>query len=110
MPLHEPVKGTTKLAAVAKARDAPTTGPVEYNPAANPLSLPINHSEITFGAPIDIIGPPKPNIATDKNRPEKSETNPLKIRDSQIRKTPINKDFRVPILSITTPSGYAVTI
>ena len=110
IPLQEPVKGTTTLAEVANATAAPNTGPVEYIPDANPRSFPINQSETTFGAPMDMIGPPNPNMETVISNSKKLSAHPLNTKDINIKNIPTPSDFRTPNLSTKYPSGYAVNM
>ena len=83
----------------------PTALPVGIIPEAVPRSCPMNQREVSFGNPIDIIGPPMPKRATRRKREIKLSANHRSAAEIDIIKRPITRDRYGPIRSIIIPAG-----
>jgi len=103
-------KGQYQAVGRGEGDDAADLGARGVHPAAVARLLPSNQMAISFGAPMEIIGPPKPNIATNTNIVSKPVAIPRSRADRPMKRMPIPSDLRSPMRSMVVRPGTPTAI
>ena len=102
-----PAMGRMTLLAAASATACPTTGPVTKIPVALARSLSPNQLTTSLGAPLEIIGAPRPKMPTATNSVIPPVASPRSTPERPISTPPASSAQRSPMRSSRRPHGSA---